>query len=534
MKAKEAVDWLDSKKWSQTSIEKRIEMIKKVQKNLNEHIEDLAAEDTKMKKLDTRNGYLTGLGYQTTVVPVGGQLNAVLDIYESILGGEIMHALEVNRINDDTYDLLVFPQTGKDKMMYSDRKDYLRVKGNPKQISPLDRAGGITAVLGAGNYSSAVEMVNALFIDNCAVVHKPHHMNSNTDKIWEQIFKPLIEYKALSFCDSEGGRELVKDDRVDKIYFTGGTKTAEKIKSDTKAKLVSECGGNNPCIVIPGDRPWTEKELKHQAQVLVTVGKLNGGAVCGRPQTFITSKKWSQRRAFLDALKEAIVNDTPAATSYYPGTEEVMENFKNNHPEAEILKPEKGNVKNSEFIFIEDIRVDSYAVTNEAFCQIFDEIAIDNVNTTEEFINEAVKFSNSKLHGSLGSMIVVDDDTLENHRKAVADAVTELRYGSVGVNTPPPFIFMNPYLTWGGHEEAEKEHFVSGIGNFGNVLGYENVEKSISYNKFVSSGDMISDNKGVWLKLSKAAAQNASNPTWMNLFKMVGTVVFGNFRKKDF
>jgi hypothetical protein len=122
MKAKEAVDWLDSKKWSQTSIEKRIEMIKKVQKNLNEHIEDLAAEDTKMKKLDTRNGYLTGLGYLTTVVLVGGQLNAVLDIYESILGGEIMHALEVNRINDDTYDLLVFPQTGKDKMMYSDRK----------------------------------------------------------------------------------------------------------------------------------------------------------------------------------------------------------------------------------------------------------------------------------------------------------------------------------------------------------------------------------------------------------------------------
>ncbi len=75
---------------------------------------------------------------------------------------------------------------------------------------------------------------------------------------------------------------------------------------------------------MPGDRPRAGKELTHQAVQIATIGKLNGGAVCGRVQTLATSKHWPQREAFLTALRQAIVEDSGwnvIATMRSPETE---------------------------------------------------------------------------------------------------------------------------------------------------------------------------------------------------------------------
>jgi len=45
---------------------------------------------------------------------------------------------------------------------------------------------------------------------------------------------------------------------------------------------------------------------------------MNGGAVCGRTQTLVTSKNWDQREAFLEALRVAIRDETFANGTYYP------------------------------------------------------------------------------------------------------------------------------------------------------------------------------------------------------------------------
>ena len=70
-------------------------------------------------------------------------------------------------------------------------------------------------------------MVKAMFWENCAVVHKPHRLNEATDRVWEEIMKPLVDVGALSFCDAADGRALTQDPRLAKIYFTGGTSTAQ-------------------------------------------------------------------------------------------------------------------------------------------------------------------------------------------------------------------------------------------------------------------------------------------------------------------
>lgn len=89
-------------------------------------------------------------------------------------------------------------------------------------------------------------------------------------------------------------------------------------------------------------------------------------------------------------------------------------------------------------------------------------------------------------------MILIDDETRANHEDSYQTALNELNYGGITVNTTPPMVWFNAYLTWGGCKETE-ETFVSGFGNFGNALNFENVEKSISVDQFAATGFLYND-----------------------------------------
>lgn len=421
MKSAEAIDRLNPQKWAETLTVERLHLLEEVRENLKTYGQELAAADAQMKN-DIIGEALFSLeeSMVATVLPVANTVTGYIDLYESLLHGEMLKPLSITPVKEGLYDIHVFPQSAKDKLLYGDRQDFIRVKGDPQQISPLDKPAGIIAVLGAGNYSSSLEMVKAIFLENCAVVHKPHHLNEATDQVWAKIMQPLVDCGALSFCDADQGRTLTKDERLHKIYFTGGTSTAQAIMNATDTELVSECGGNNPCIIVPGARPWTEKELHHQALQIATVAKLNGGAVCGRPQTLVTSKHWPQRIAFLDALRKAIAEETPAAGTYYPGSDKVVAGFQENYPGAEVLNPEGGKYQASDFLLITDITPDGYGATHEAFCQIIGEVPLDVPANAAAFLPKAVEFCNTQLLGTLGSCILIDGDTQKSHSDLLA------------------------------------------------------------------------------------------------------------------
>lgn len=533
MNATEAIDQLDPKKWTQTPPPERLRLLEEVRANMSAYGDELAAADSKMK-----NGILGSPLYSDpvskvgTVVPMANTVSAAIGLYEAILDGKMLQPLSVEKVGDDLYDIYVFPQERKDKLMSADRKDRIRVKGEPKQVNPMDKPGGIIAVLGAGNYSSSLEMMKAVFFENCAVVHKPHHLNEETDKVWEKIMQPLIDHGVLSFCDSDQGRVLTVDPRLSKIYFTGGTGTAKAIMSATDTPLVSECGGNNPCIIVPGDRPWTKKELEHQAVQIATMSKLNGGAVCGRIQTLVTSKHWPQRDEFLDALRVALEDTTPATGIYYPGSDKVIEGFREAYPGAEVLKPEGGKQPNTNVMLITGVEPGGYACANEAFSLIIDEVPLDLPANAATFLPGAVNFCNTQMLGTLGSAILIDEDTKKAHQTALNQAVTDMEYGGIAINTMPPFIFLSAYLTWGGNEDGKE--FVSGSGNFGNLLNYENVEKSIIEANFVSQGHMMNTNKQAFDNMAENMSTFSVEPTWGNLACLMGDTIVDSFRKKDF
>ncbi|MFC4892479.1 aldehyde dehydrogenase family protein [Pseudofrancisella aestuarii] len=529
----ESIDQLDANKWSLVATQERLNLLYKIRKNLAKYIDELAYCDSNMK--NSRLGedlYSHSFSKSATVFPFATAVSACIDLYKSLIKGKTLQPISIKKVKDDLHDVHVFPKNIKDKIIYFGRKDYIRVKGNSQRIDPLNKSPEIIAILGAGNYSSSLEIIKAIFLENAAVIHKPHPINHETDKVWIKVLEPLIEIGALSFCEPNDGQALTQDKRLSKIYFTGGAKTAEAIMDSTNTPLISECGGNNPCIIVPGDRLWTKKEIKHQAIQIVTIAKLNGGAICGRPQTIITSKNWSQREEFLNAIRDAIKNDTPATGTYYPNSDQVKEDFHKNYPNAEIIKPENGSYKSSDFMLITNVNENDFCITKEAFCQIMDEISLDTAATAEEFLPKAVDFCNTKLHGTLTSCILIDETTKKANREILEKAITNMKYGSVTVNIMSVLTFFNPYLTWGGNEDKNK--IVSGHGNFGNLLNYENVEKSIIYDKFISPGHLLNTNKTSMDKLYRCMANYSINPNWSNLFKMLATTVIGKLKKKDF
>jgi acyl-CoA reductase-like NAD-dependent aldehyde dehydrogenase len=375
-------------------------------------------------------------------------------------------------------------------------------------------------------------MAMALFLENKAVIHKPHKLNEESDKVWEKIFAPVINAMGLAFCDADQGEAMAKLDGLHAIYFTGSTGVAHAIQDEVSAPLISECGGNNPCIIVPGERPWTDKEIRHQAIQLASAGKLNGGAVCGRPQTIVTSRNWTQREQFLNALKNAILEETFACSSHYPGVDKTKEAFLQNQATAEILKPEGGKHKQSDFVLIPGISEDDFAVSNEAFCQVYSEIPLDTTNDVDEFLAKATDFCNNKLLGSLGCMILVDGDTLKQHESRVHQAINELNYGGVALNTIPPNIWLNAYLTWGGNGETT-ENFVSGVGNFGNAMNFENVVKSVLIDDFKSTSFEFTNRKRVE-HLLENVSYFSIDQSWGQFTKLASQMMIDNFKRKDF
>lgn len=533
MKAQEAFNQLDPHGWANTSIPERLHLLEEVRERMKNYANDLATADGDMKNnLMGEELYTANASMLNTVVPVANTITACIHLYESLAHGKMPEAEKIVKVKDGSYDIEVKPLDAKERMMAATQKMHLRVKGKPKQVNPMDKPAGIIAVSGAGNYSSSLEMVKAMFFENKAVIHKPHQLNEKTDEVWEKIFQPLVDKKVIAFIDADQGRAMTTLEGLDKIYFTGSTAVAKAIGSAASAPLISECGGNNPCIIVPGDRPWTKKEIEHQAIQVTTISKLNGGAVCGRIQTLVVAKDWAQRQEFMDALQKAIEEQTPAMGTYYPGSDNVMEAFKENHPNASVLKPEGGKYRSGEFMVIADVEEDSYAIKNEAFCQIMNEVALDVAPNAKDFLPAAVEFCNTKLLGTLGSCILIDEDTKKANQAELDQAVTDMEYGGIAINAMPPFIFLSPYLTWGGNEEGKE--FVSGIGNFGNTYCFENIEKSILEDKFMSMGHMLITNKKAFEHTAKNMAQFAMAPTWMNMTKLMGTAMVDNFRGKDF
>jgi len=361
----------------------------------------------------------------------------------------------------------------------------------------------VTGVLGAGNTEIPNDMIDPLCKLNSVVVYKANPVMALGAAVKEKIFAPLIEkgYLAILHGAASQGKQIVESNKIDRLVMTGSCHTFDRIvwagrdKADPLATpsvskpIVAELGSVNPYIIVPGDAPWSEKDIQNQADALAAYKLQNGGHICAAPQVLVTCKQWPQREAFVAAVR-AKLTAAPVTRSFYPGARKMYQQHVERMGEGAACTNQAPQTldgdENLAPVFQSEATQESKGLSEEAFSPILYEVALDSEATLEAFLPEAVDFCHNKTWGSLTCTVIVDDATKARGREAFERALDSMKFGAIGVNLPPSSANAFPLLTWGAFPRHDARDVQSGIGQMGNFCCYNNVEKVILNARFTN------------------------------------------------
>ena len=375
----------------------------------------------------------------------------------------------------------------------------------------MDTKPGVSVVLGAGNYPTltVVDVVYQLFQKGNVVFLKHHHIRPQMEEVTRFIFQPLFE---AGFMDSETHHSherssaIVYNPHVTTVHMTGGKhahdiivwgstpeEQAKNKKSKTpklKATMSSELGAATPHIITPVT--YTNKELDHQAQVLVSAKWVNGGASCNAPQCVIMSDQWPQKKAFL-ALVEKYWKSMECPVAYYPGTQDRVDAFQYRYKDRSTLWMGKmpSGAKSNHHMPLLVVNVDAdvstekglqaakqeYALRNEAFGPILVLCTLKTGSSApKDFMAQAVTLCNECLFGTLACSIVAPDKVQDE--EYIDQALADLKYGSIVFNSWAATGYPLFFGQWGGHPSERVDNVESGVGHVHNALSIVGIEKT--------------------------------------------------------
>lgn len=362
-----------------------------------------------------------------------------------------------------------------------------------------DPDGALSLVLGAGNVSAipAMDAISKLFLEHQVVVLKMNPVNEHVGPVFEKALRALIDrdFLRIVYGGAEEGKHLTEHDGIDTIHMTGSDKTFEAIvfgpgEEGQRRKeagedpildkpISAELGNVTPVIVVPG--PWSDKDLDFQGENIATGLTNNVGFNCIANRVVVTHQAWAKRRDLLHAMRKYLAL-APTRYSYYPGAEDRWERFVDEHPEAERFGP------NTEgclpWTLIPEIDPDDeydIAFTTEAFAPVMGETPLDAPRSVPEFIAQAVEFCNERLWGTLAATIIVHPRSMKDPAiaAAVERAISDLRYGTVGVNHWPGLSYTMGTTTWGAFPGHDIYDIQSGVGHVHNFLMLPEPQKTV-------------------------------------------------------
>ena len=390
----------------------------------------------------------------------------------------------------------------------------------------------VVLVLAAGNVASLGprDVLSKLFADNRVVVMKTNPVNDYLLPHWQRSLRALVEAGVVRIVagGADVGAYLCTHPDVDEIHITGSDRTHDAILfgpgADGAARkargerlldkpITSELGNVSPVIVVPGD--WSEAELRYQAEHVATMLANNGGFNCLTVRTLVTARQWPQRERFLQVLAETL-SSIPARQAYYPGAQQRYAAFLGAH-EGSVLRPaepsgaeDPGTLPWTLLTDVDPADRQSPMFTQEAFCALTAETALDGA-TTAEFLDNAVRFCNETLWGTLSATILAQPASVADQAAAAAldRAVAGLRYGSIGVNVWHALSFAIAATTWGAYPGHADTDIQSGRGVVGNTYLFGRPQKS------VVRGPWRARPKPPWFVTSSMAA--AAGPSSVHL-----------------
>jgi aldehyde dehydrogenase (NAD(P)+) len=385
--------------------------------------------------------------------------------------------------------------------------------------------GAVSLVLGAGNISSIAPMdvLHKLIAEHSVVLLKMNPVNDYLGPIFEDIFEPLVRdgYLAMSYGGPEVGEYITNHPGIEEIHMTGSDRThdaivwgagpeaVERKKSGSPLntrRMSSELGNVSPLIVVPG--PWDDADIRFQAEHIVTTKVHNAGFNCIGTQVVVMPENWDRAEALLSAVREVMVQ-APPRKAYYPGAAERQKAIVDGHADAEILDARPENVVPRTLV----VGLDSKDAAETCFRQ---ECFVSALATTTvpgasaiDFLNNAVRFANERLWGTLGATVLVHPATIKEMGPGFEDAIAELRYGTIGINIWSGVGFLLAETAWGAYPGHTLDDVQSGIGWVHNTKFFDRPQKSVIYGPFFAyprsyaKGQMTMLPKPPWFVLHK-------------------------------
>lgn len=358
--------------------------------------------------------------------------------------------------------------------------------------------GRLCVVLGAGNVASIppTDCIYKMFVEGCVCILKMSPVNAYLGPLFEKAFAAAIErgFLAVVYGGAEEGAQLLNHSLVDELHITGSDKTFDAMvwgtdaaevarrKAEGKPKqtktISSELGNISPVIVVPG--PYSQGELSYQARSIAGMVFNNASFNCVAAKLLVTQRDWAGREPVLDGI-ERHLKSAPTRTAYYPGAIDRWKRFIDGRGKVRVIGEPKGN--RLPFAMVTDLDAsDTHerAFCEEPWCTVLSETSLPG-RDVPTFLDEAVRFVNERVWGTLCATLVVHPHTLNDPTTgpAVRRAIDALRYGSVSINSFAGAVFGIGNAPWGGHPSSTLANIQSGTGVVHNAYMLENSEKFV-------------------------------------------------------
>lgn len=404
--------------------------------------------------------------------------------------------------------------------------------------------GGVGLVLGAGNITAIapLDVLYELIAFNRASILKLNPTFASLKPVYEAALAPLIDAGVLRIVNggAETGGYLADHPGINHVHITGsvlthdlvvwgaGAEADERRSTGTprlQKEMTSELGGVSPIIVVPGE--WSKRDLRYQAEHVATMRLHNAGHNCVAGQTLILSSDWPQREAFLEELANVLSKLKPRG-SWYPGSATRI---------ASAVADHRGAEKYGDCVLIE-VGAEAPLCSTEYFAGVLGHTSVPGVGGT--FLQNAVAFANDHLAGTLGANVLVRPKDRKAMGRAFEEAIADLRYGGIAINTWTGLIFLVASAPWGAFPGHTLEEVGSGIGIVHNALLIDGAERVVATGPFrpfprsVLTGEMSLAPKPPWFVTAKTARQTGkalaaynADPTWLRTLRVVPPAMLG-------
>lgn len=493
-------------RWAQLPLWDKVNYLTEIRARVLAHADEWAAVGADFKGFDPDHSLVGGEEWLGGPYPTVAWLtDGIMTLQALRSGRDPLAGLPVTTRDDGQVVLRVMPGSIYDRLLLSGCElDVWMEPGVTEQqmragvgsfYSQQDPPGRVSVVLGAGNVSAIpmLDVLYSMFVLGDVVALKLSPVSAAYGPVFAKILEPLVRdgYLAILQGGAEQGEALVRSAVVEAVHITGSARTfdaivwgrgddAERRKAADEPLLdkpiSSELGGVGPTIVVPGT--WTTADIEYQAAHIATQKLHSSGHTCVASQVLVLPEAWPQRDQFVAAVRRALA-EAPYRRPFYPGTEEKVQAFLEEHEGAELIEGQQ------QVALLEDVdpATDHPAFREEYFGPVYVTTSLPG-DTVEEYLAAAVDFANNHLMGNLGANLLVDPATAGHSRAAIDRTVADLRYGCIGVNAWAGVAFLTSRAAWGAHAGNSLADIQSGSGVVHNSLMLDRPQKNVLWAPF--------------------------------------------------